>query len=106
MIDVTWIVVGVIFVIGGLLAAFGLPFLRSKLSVEQLEMLSKVAQIAVLAAEQKILGPKMGKDKKAFAIDYVKNLLAKWNLTFDDAAVDAAIEAQVKELKITEGAQT
>jgi len=48
----------------------------------------------------------MGKDKKAFAIDYVKNLLAKWNLTFDDAAVDAAIEAQVKELKITEGAQT
>ena len=105
MIDVTWIVVGVIFVIGGLLAAFGLPFLRSKLSVEQLEMLSKAAQIAVFAAEQ-ILGPKMGKDKKAFAIDYVKNLLAKWNLTFDDAAVDAAIEAQVKELKITEGAQT
>lgn len=105
MIDVTWIVVGVIFVIGGLLAAFGLPFLRSKLSVDQLEMLSKAAQIAVFAAEQ-ILGPKMGKDKKAFAIDYVKNLLSKWNLTFDDAAVDAAIEAQVKELKITEGAQT
>ena len=104
MIDVTWIVVGVIFVIGGLLAAFGLPFLRSKLSVEQLEMLSKAAQIAVFAAEQ-ILGPKMGKDKKAFAIDYVKNLLSKWHLTFDDAAVDAAIEAQVKELKITEGAQ-
>lgn len=104
MTDVTLIVVGLIFVIGGLLAAFGLPFLRSKLSVEQLGMLSKAAQIAVFAAEQ-ILGPKMGKDKKAFAIDYVKNLLAKWNLTFDDAAVDAAIEAQVKELKITEGAQ-
>jgi len=34
MIDVTWIVVGIIFVIGGLLAAFGLPFLRSKLSVD------------------------------------------------------------------------
>ncbi len=105
MIDVTWIVVGLIFVIGGLLAAFGLPFLRSKLSVEQLDMLSKAAQIAVFAAEQ-ILGPKMGKDKKAYAIDYVKNLLAKWKLTFDDAAVDAAIEAQVKELKLTEGAQT
>jgi len=42
----------------------------------------------------------MGKDKKAFALDYAKKLLSKFNLTFDEAAIDAAIEAQVKELKI------
>jgi hypothetical protein len=44
----------------------------------------------------------MGKDKKAYAIEYAKRLLAKYGLTFDDKAVDAAIEAQVKELKFTE----
>jgi hypothetical protein len=61
--------------------------------------LKQVVNIAVYAAEQ-ILGPKMGKDKKAFALEYAKKLLSKFNLTFDEAAIDAAIEAQVKELKI------
>lgn len=101
MTNVTYIIVGLIFVIGGLLAAFGIPFLRSKLSTEQLATLKQIVNIAVYAAEQ-ILGPKMGPDKKKFALDYAKKLLAKYHLTFDEAAVDAAIEAQVKELKLTE----
>jgi hypothetical protein len=45
----------------------------------------------------------MGKDKKAFALDYAKKLLAKFKLTFDEEVVDAAIEAQVKELKLIDG---
>jgi hypothetical protein len=42
----------------------------------------------------------MGKDKKAFALEYARKLLAKYNLKFDEQVVDAAIEAEVKELKI------
>jgi len=42
----------------------------------------------------------MGQDKKAFALNYAKQLLEKLHLTFDIEAIDAAIEAQVKELNI------
>lgn len=101
MTDVTYIIVGIIAIIGGLLTAFGLPFLRSKLNAEQLATLKQVVNIAVYAAEQ-LFGAKMGPDKKAFALEYAKKLLAKFRLTFDDDVVDAAIEAQVKELKIEE----
>ena len=99
MTDITYIILGVILILGGLIASFGYPLLKSKLSVEQLSTLKQIVNIAVYAAEQ-LLGPKMGPDKKAFALDYAKKLLAKFGLSFDEAAVDAAIEAQVQELKI------
>lgn len=100
--DVTYIILGLILVIGGVFTAFGLPILQSKVSVEQLSTLKQVANIAVYAAEQ-LFGAKAGKDKKAYALDYAKKLLSKFNLTFDEEAVDAVIEAQVKELKIELG---
>ena len=99
MTDITYIIIGVILIIFGVIARFVIPFLRTKMSVDQIATLKQVVNIAVYAAEQ-ILGPKMGKDKKAFALEYAKKLLSKFNLTFDEAAIDAAIEAQVKELKI------
>lgn len=99
MTDITYILLGLILIIFGVIAHFAIPFFRSKMSVEQMATLKQVVNIAVYAAEQ-ILGPKMGKDKKAFALEYAKKLLSKFNLTFDEAAIDAAIEAQVKELKI------
>ena len=102
MTNITWILVGLILIVGGALTAFGIPFLRSKLSVEQINTLKQIANIAVYAAEQ-LFGAKMGKDKKAYALEYAKKLLAKFNLTFDEEAVDAAIESQVKELNIAMG---
>lgn len=101
MTDVTTIIVGLIFVVCGVVAAFGIPFLKSKLNTEQITTLQQIVRIAVYAAEQ-LFGAKMGADKKAFALDYAKKLLAKLHLSFDEDAVSAAIEAQVKELKLTE----
>ena len=77
MTNITYIIIGLIFVVGGLITAFGIPFLRAKLSTEQLTTLKQVANIAVYAAEQ-LFGAKMGKDKKAYALDYAKKLLAKF----------------------------
>lgn len=102
MTDITYIILGLILIIGGLITGFGLPFLKSKLSVEQLTTLKQIVNIAVYAAEQ-LFGAKMGPDKKKFALDYAKKLLAKFHLTFDEEAVDAAIEAQVKEMNNTAG---
>ena len=99
MTDITYIILGLIFILGGIITAFGIPFIRSKLNVQQIEGLKAAARIAVYAAEQ-IFGAKMGADKLAYAINLVKGLLAKKNLTFNDDEVRAAIEAQVKEMNI------
>lgn len=102
MADITYIVLGVILILAGLFYAFGRPILNTKLSVDQLATLKQVVNIAVYAAEQ-LFGAKAGQDKKAYALEYAQKLLAKFNLTFDEDAVDAAIEAQVKELKLSTG---
>ena len=99
MTDITYILLGIILILGGLITGFGIPFIRSKLNAEQLTALKTTARIAVYAAEQ-IFGAKMGSDKLAYAINLVKSLLAKKNLTFNDEEVRAAIEAQVKEMNI------
>ena len=99
MTDITYIIMGAILIIFGAIAAFGIPFLRTKLSVDQIATLKQIVRIAVYAAEQ-LFGAKMGQDKKAFALNYAKQLLEKLHLTFDIEAIDAAIEAQVKELNI------
>ena len=102
MTDITYIILGLIIIVGGLITGLGLPLLRSKLSAEQIATLKSIVRIAVYAAEQ-LFGAKMGPDKKSFALQYAKKLLAKLHLTFDESAVDAAIEAQVKEMNIDIG---
>ena len=94
MTDVTQILIGVILILVGIYASFVRPWLRSKLSPEQLTLLRQFSQVAVTAAEQ-ILTITTGKDKKAYAMDLVRQFLTKYNLTFDEDIVSAAIEEQV-----------
>lgn len=107
MTDITYIIVGLIIIIFGVATKLIWPNIRAKLTSEQLSALKVVVEIAVYSAE-KVFGPKMGADKKAYAINLAKRLLEKKNLTFDEEVVDAAIEAQVQQLdldkKAVEGA--
>lgn len=97
MTDITWIVIGLAVAFLGFIFGIGRPWLSSKLNPEQLNMLKAFAKIAVQAAEQ-IITITTGKDKKAFAMEQVKKLLAKFHLTFDEETVSAAIEDQVYEM--------
>lgn len=100
--DITQILLGIILILGFVAAYFAVPFIKAKLSAQQLSILYGVAKTAVYAAE-KIFGAKMGKDKLAYALEKVKELLAKFNLKFDEDVIRAAIEEQVKHLDIEEG---
>lgn len=97
MTDITWIVIGVIITLLGGYFGIGRPLIQSKLSAEQIFMLQNFAKIAVQAAEQ-IIELVTGKDKKSWAMDAVKTLLAKVGMTFDDKVVSAVIEDQVYEM--------
>lgn len=97
MTNVTWILVGLFIALAGVYFGVGRPLLKSKLSADQLMQLKAFAKIVVQAAEQ-ILELVTGKDKKTWAMDALRKLLAKAGLTFDEEIMSAAIEDQVYEM--------
>lgn len=98
--DITKILIGAIILLSGLFGYFGVfPYLKSKLTVQQLTILKTIAKTAVFAAEQ-IIGPKMGADKLAYAIKRIKEALEQKGITFNDDQIRDAIEEQVRELTL------
>lgn len=97
--NITWILFGIIILGFGAFGAFALPWIRANVTAEQLAILNGIAHTVVFAAEQ-IFGAKMGQDKLAYALNLAKKLLEKKHLIFDEEVVRAAIEEQVKQLKI------
>ena len=97
--NITNILLGLIFILFFIAGKIAWPYIKAHTTAEQLNVLTIAAQTAVFAAE-KMLGPKMGQDKLAYALQRVKELLAPNNLTFNEDVIRAAIEAQVKQLDI------
>lgn len=101
--DITTILLGLIFILGGLAILIVWPYVKSHVSAEHLSMLAGIAQTVVFAAE-KIFGAKMGEDKLDYALKLAKKLLGKKGLTFDEDVIRAAIEAQVEQLSLDQKA--
>ena len=100
-IDLTQIILAIITLIGGLVARYLIPWIKGKLTVQQNETLVRVIKVAVFAAEQ-IYKSNQGQEKKQYVLD----LLEKNGFDIHTGLIDAAIEAQVKELKIEMGNNT
>lgn len=100
--NITQILLGAILILGGIFTLIVWPYIKTHVSADQLNMLYGIAQTVVFAAE-KIFGAKMGPDKLAYALGLAKRLLEQKGLTFDEDAIRAAIEAQVKQLDLETG---
>lgn len=98
MIDLTQVVSAVITLIVALVSAFLIPYLKSKLSAEQLEKVKFWVNIAVEAAEMIYVGTGRGQEKK----EYVLNFLNSKGFTLNMTEIDTLIEAAVLELKLTQ----
>jgi hypothetical protein len=98
-IDITKLILGILeLVVSGTiiyLIPFVKQFIKSKLTERQYSDLEYFSSILVDAAEQKYVGSKMGKEKK----EYVLNQLREKGFAVDEAELDAFIEAAVKRLK-------
>lgn len=90
----TQIIVGVIGLVSLVLTGVLIPFLRSRMSAAQLEQLDYWVQVLVAAAETMYTAGGTGEAKKA----WVYEQLQRCGIKFDVVAVDAAIEAAVREL--------
>ena len=97
-IDLTQIILAIITLIGGIVARYVIPWIKSKLDDRKYNVFSTMVRVGVFAAEQ-IFTSEQWKEKKQYVVD----LLKENGYTVDTTAVDALIEATVRELRIEQG---
>jgi len=97
-IDLTQIILAIITLIAGLITRYLIPCIKDKLSERQYDVFNGLVKVGVYAAEQ-IFTSEQWKEKK----EYVVNLLKENGYSVDTTAVDALIEATVRELRIEQG---
>ena len=91
--DITSIIECVIALIGALVSAFLIPYLKAQMTQDKRARLSFWLKVAVEAAEQ-LFGSKTGQQKR----DYVIAFLLSKGLVFDVDEVTALIESEVYKL--------
>lgn len=96
MTDITPIIEAVFALIGAVITAVVIPYIRSRTTAQQQAELNAWVKIAVSAAEQmeQFGGIRKGKEKKAFVLGWLK----EHGVTVDESKLDAMIEAAVLEL--------
>lgn len=94
MFDITTIIEAAIALIGVIITAIVIPFIKSKTTVTQQQQINGWVKIAVAAAEQIYVGSGRGVEKKAHVLAFLKNK----GVTLDVESVDAMIESAVYEL--------
>ena len=97
-IDLTQIILAIITLIIGLITRYAIPWIKNKLNDQQYDVFATLVRVGVFAAEQ-LFTSDQWKEKK----EYVVNLLKENGYTVDSTAVDALIEATVRELRIEQG---
>lgn len=94
MIDITPIINAVIALAAAGVTVFLIPWIKSKTTDEQRKELLEWVKIGVAAAEQLYKGQGRGEEKKKYVLEF----LASMGFTVDEEAINAAIEAAVKQL--------
>jgi hypothetical protein len=84
----------IISLIGAVITYMVIPYIRSKTSAQQQENIKFWVNVAVDAAEQIFLNPKMGTTKK----EYVLKFLKEKGFNVSETDLDTLIEAAVLEL--------
>ena len=77
-------------------AAFLIPYIKTKVTAEQLETIKFWVNIAVEAAEMIYVGTGRGEEKKAYVVEFLNSK----GFHLDTAEIDNIIEAAVLELKL------
>lgn len=97
MVDLTGIFEALIALVSSVVTVFLIPWLKTKLTNEQLSKAHSVVQIGVFAAE-KLYGAGRGAEKFA----YVEELLAAKKIKLDTKTLTAMIEAEVKKMELVD----
>lgn len=94
MTNITPIVEAVFALVGVVITAVVIPYIRSRTTAQQRTEINAWVRVAVSAAEQLYKGAGRGKEKKAYVLEW----LASHGVTVDEAKLDALIEAAVYDI--------
>jgi len=95
-IDITGIAVAVISLLGVLITRYVIPWIKSRTTEAQRRDIREWAAVAVAAAEMIFKGPEKGKEKLAYAMQYLEDR----GIKMDDVALRGAVEAALHEMKL------
>ena len=91
----------VIMIVLGLTTAYIVPFMKSKITKDQMEILLYYVNIAVKAASQ-IYTKEQWAEKKEYCMKYIKDIVDdKLNITLSDEEISTLIEGVLNGLKAT-----
>lgn len=101
-IDITQVIVAIIGVVGtalmGAITAYLVPWLKSKLTANQISVISGLVYNGVKAAETLFTESGSGEKKFQYVMDSVKAFCEKYRITFDETAVKNEIQSVWKDL--------
>lgn len=101
-IDITNIIITLIGLLLTVITAVVVPWLRTKFTANQIDIIRQLATVAVYAAQQ-LYTSEQAQEKKDYAIEYIKAELEKYKIVFSEEAISAYIEGTLKNIKGTEG---
>lgn len=99
-IDITAIIAAVIGLLGTIITAFVVPYIKTKLTSEQFVYLDGVIKTAVYAAEILFSGNGRGEEKLNYVLEYTQGVCEAHKITFDKEQVRQLIEKSWTELKV------
>lgn len=91
-IDITPIIEAVIALIATVMTVLVIPWIKSKVSTSKWENLQAWAEAGVNAAEAIFIGSKLGKDKRKYVEEYLKEKCEKNGYIFDETDIRIALE--------------
>lgn len=93
------IVSGVITIVFALISAYVIPWLKTKISKDQIETLNYYLELAVKCANQ-IYTEAQWQEKKQYVTNYIVDVINnKLSLTLTDQDIDTLIEGMVNHVK-------
>lgn len=96
--DITPIINAAIALIGAVIVAFVVPWIKSKTTAQQRDDLIKWVKIGVSAAEQIFKGANRGAEKKAYVINFLKEKGFEVDAATVNNTINNIVEAAVKQM--------
>ncbi len=95
----TQIVLAIITIIGALVSAYVVPFIKTKITDADMQRLMEFVKIAVRCANQ-IFTPEQWEQKKQYVLNLVKEFIeTNLKIALTDEQINAIIEGIVNEIK-------
>lgn len=96
------IILSIISLMGLVLTGIVIPLIKEKIGNEKLAKYEEWTALAVQSSEMLFSEKGMGKEKKAYVVDFLNKMFNKNKVVITEEQIEILIEAAVKQMKLEE----